>query len=101
MNYTVSCSGEDACPPNPSTTDNTTRSYNITNLTTMINYTFSVVATNSIGSGQAGTLNYIIEGKIVVCVCTEHKLLYSRNVWQGYCLVNCPIKSGCWKKLSK
>ena len=33
---------------------NTTRSYTITNLTPMTSYTFSVVATNSIGSGEAG-----------------------------------------------
>ena len=27
VNYTVSCSGDDTCPPNFTTTDNTTRSY--------------------------------------------------------------------------
>ena len=54
VNYTVSCSGDDACPPNFTTTDNTTRSYTITNLTPMTTYIFSVVATNSIGSGEAG-----------------------------------------------
>ena len=56
VNYTVSCSGYDVCPPNFTTTDNTTRSYTITNLTPMTNYTFSVVATNSIGSGEAGVV---------------------------------------------
>ena len=56
VNYTVSCSGDITCPPNFTTTDNTTRSYTITNLTSMINYTFSVVATNSIGSGEAGVV---------------------------------------------
>ena len=54
VNYTVSCSGDVTCPPNFTTTDNTTRSYTITNLTTMTTYTFSVVATNSVGSGEAG-----------------------------------------------
>ena len=54
VSYTVSCSGDDACPPNFITTDNTTRSYTITNLTTMTTYTFSVVAINSFGSGEAG-----------------------------------------------
>ena len=54
VNYTVSCSGDVTCPPNFTTTDNTTRSYTITKLTPMTNYTFSVVATNSIGSGEAG-----------------------------------------------
>ena len=57
MNYTVSCSGDDTCPPIFTTTDNTSRSYTITKLTPMINYTFSVVATNSIGSGEAGIVN--------------------------------------------
>ena len=33
VNYTVSCSGDITCPPNFTTTDNTTRSYTITNLT--------------------------------------------------------------------
>ena len=56
VNYTVSCSGDVTCPPDFTTTDNTTRSYTITNLTPMTNYTFSVVATNSIGSGEATAL---------------------------------------------
>ena len=56
VNYTVSCSGDVRCPPNFTTTDNTTRSYTITNLTPMTNYTFSVVATNTIGSGEAGVV---------------------------------------------
>ena len=57
-NYIVSCSGDVTCPPNFTTTDNITRSYTITNLTPMTTYTFSVVATNSIGSGEAGVLDY-------------------------------------------
>ena len=56
VNYTVSCSGDITCPPNFTTTDNTTRNYTITNLTPMTNYTFSVVATNSVGSGEAGVV---------------------------------------------
>ena len=56
MNYTVSCSGDVTCPPNFTTTDNNTRSYTVTNLTPMATYTFSVVATNSIGSGEAGVV---------------------------------------------
>ena len=58
VNYTVSCSGDVTCALNFTTTDNTTRSYIITNLTPMTTYTFSVVATNSIGSGEAGVLDY-------------------------------------------
>ena len=61
VNYTVSCSGDITCPP--ATTDNTTRSYTITNLTPMTNYTFSVVATNSIGSGEAGVVMITTPGE--------------------------------------
>ena len=64
VNYTVSCSGDVTCPPNFTTTDNTTRSYTITNLTPMTNYTFSVVATNSIGSGEAGVVMITTPGKL-------------------------------------
>ena len=65
VNYTVSCSGDDTCPPNFTTTDSTARSYTITNLTPMTNYTFSVVATNSIGSGEAGIVMITIPGEII------------------------------------
>ena len=65
VNYTVSCSGDDTCPPNFTTTDNTARSYTITNLTPMTNYTFSVVATNSVGSGEAGVVMITIPGEII------------------------------------
>ena len=62
VNYTVSCSGDVTCPPNFITT---ARSYTITNLTPMTNYTFSVVATNSIGSGEAGVVMITILGNII------------------------------------
>ena len=64
MNYTVSCSDDVTCPPNFTTIDNTTKSY-ITNLTPMTNYTFSVVATNSIGSGEAGVVMITTPGKVM------------------------------------
>ena len=63
VSYTVSCSGDVTCPRNFTTTDNTTRSYTITNLTTMTTYTFSVVATNSVGSGEAGILMITTPGE--------------------------------------
>ena len=70
VNYTVSCSGDVTCPPNFTTTDNTSRSYTITNLTTMTTYTSSVVATNSIGSGEAGIVKYTTPGELnMTCVC--------------------------------
>ena len=65
VNYTVSCSGDVTCPPNFTTTNNTTRSYTITNLTPMTNYTFSVVATNSIGSGEAGEVMITTPGIVM------------------------------------
>ena len=65
LKYTVLCSGDDTCPPNFTTTDNTTRSYTTTNLTPMTNYTFSVVATNSIGSGEAGVVMITTPGKVL------------------------------------
>ena len=72
VNYTVSCSGDVSCPPNFTTTDNTTRSYTITNLTPMTDYTFSVVATNSIGSGEAGVLMFNTPpGTYVATVCID------------------------------
>ena len=68
VNYTVSCSGDVTCPPSFNITDNTTRSYTITNLTTMTTYTFSVVATNSIGSGEAGVLDFITPGEVMTYI---------------------------------
>ena len=62
VNYTVSCSGDDTCPPNFTSTDNTAR---ITNLIPMTNYTFLVVATNSIGSGEAGVVMITTQGEII------------------------------------
>ena len=77
VNYTVSCSGDVTCPPDFTTTDNTIRSHIITNLTPMTNYTFSVVATNSIGSGEAGVVMITTPRKLytgtmitLLCVCS-------------------------------
>ena len=55
VNYTVSCSSDGRCPSNFTTTGN---SIVLSNLTPMTTYTFSVVATNSIGSGEAGVLMF-------------------------------------------
>ena len=68
VNYTVSCSGDGQCPSNFNTTKN---AIIITNLTTMTTYTFSVVATNSIGSGEAGVVMITTpgEGKILAVLC--------------------------------
>ena len=76
VSYTVSCSGDVTCPPNFTTTDNTTRSYIITNLIPMTNYTFSVAATNSFGSGEAGVVMITTPGKIMD--------LYVHNLYCSY-----------------
>jgi len=65
VNYTVSCSGDGICLPNFTTTDNTTRSYTITNLMPGTDYTISVVATNSVGSGEAGIVMITTPGEII------------------------------------
>ena len=60
--YIVSCSGDNVtCPPNFNTTDNRTA---ISNLMPMTSYTFSVVAINSIGEGEAGVLHYTTPGEV-------------------------------------
>ena len=64
MNYVVSCSDDVTCPPSFTTTDNITRSYIITNLSPMTTYTFSVVATNSIGSGEASVVIITTPGEM-------------------------------------
>ena len=77
MHYTVtvSCSDDVTCPPNITIPDITARNYTITNLTTMINYTFSVVATNSFGSGEAGVWKFTTPG---MYICT-YISVYSVN----------------------
>ena len=65
VNYTVSCLGDATCPPTYTTIDST-RSYVITNLTVLTNYTFSVLATNSIGSGEAGVGMITTPGEIML-----------------------------------
>ena len=63
ISYTVSCLGDGTCPPDFTTTDSTARSYTITNLTPLTNYTFLVVATNSFGSGETAVVNYVTSGE--------------------------------------
>ena len=76
VNYAVSCSGDDACPPITMITNNTTRSYNFTNLTPITTYTFSVVAINSVGSGNPSDIMITTPGELV-CICIMFLLLYS------------------------
>ena len=92
VNYTVSCSGDVTCPPNFTTTDNT-RSYTITNLTPMTNYTFSVVATNSIGSGEAGVVMITTPGEAEY-VFIQHMYANTRVVIQHSDIVHMQLPSG-------
>ena len=77
VNYTVSCSGDVTCPPNFTTTDNTTRS-TITNLIAKTSYTFSVAATNSIGSGEADVWKIFTAGEstyLCICLCIKYSYI--------------------------
>ena len=62
VNYIVSCSGDVTCPLTFNITEN---AIIIGSLTPMTTYTFSVVATNSIGSGEAGVVMITTPGKRV------------------------------------
>ena len=65
--YNVSCSGDPPCPQSYNTSNNKTRSYTFTGFTANSSYTFSVVAINSIGSGEPGvvTINATIAPSVV------------------------------------
>ena len=87
VNYTVSRSGDVTCPPNFTTSDNTTRSYTITNLAPMTNYTFSVAATNSFGSGEAGVVMITIPGKVADrYICIICKYIHNTSTCLAICL---------------
>ena len=62
LHYKVSCSG-DRCPPDDNI-DGNTREF--CNLNSNYTYAFSVVATNSVGSGEAGEVNYTTPGIVFV-----------------------------------
>ena len=55
----------------------------ITNLTTMTTYTFSVVATNSIGSGEAGVVMITTPGEDKIL-----SMLCKYNCVYAYCLLS-------------
>ena len=84
VNYTVSCSSSsNQCSRIPYTTrDNSTRNYTITNLTPMTTYTFSVVATNSIGSGEAGVVMITTPGEVSLL----YIIMYIYNISYNVCV---------------
>ena len=55
LSYKISCTNQSLCPA--AVTVYNTTSVNITNLMPRTMYRFSVIATNSIGDGEAGVLN--------------------------------------------
>ena len=61
----MSCSGDAPCPQSYNTTNNHTRSHTFTGFTPNSYYTFSVVAINSIGSGEAGV---VMVGEIITTI---------------------------------
>ena len=71
--YHMSCSGDAPCPQSYNTTNNHTRSHTFTGFTPNSYYTFSVVAINSIGSGEAGIvmIREIINATIAPSVATS------------------------------
>ena len=56
LSYKILCTSQSPCPA--AVTVYNTTSVNITNLMPKTMYTFSVIATNSIGDGEAGVLNF-------------------------------------------
>lgn len=54
--YTISCSENKMCPANQ-TVDSNTKRVNITNIISCQKYTFSVIATNTIGSGPLANIS--------------------------------------------
>ena len=78
VNYIVSCSGDYSCPQSFNTKDNSTQNYAYRGLNVMTTYTFSVVATNSFGSGEAGVLMITTPGEITLheYICSYYYYLY-------------------------
>ena len=60
INYGVICSGDIACPQRFVRTDSTMRSFSFSHLSLNAQYMFRVVATNSVGSGEAGVVVFYI-----------------------------------------
>ena len=97
LNYTVSCSGDYICSRyNHTTNGNSTRHYTVDRLTLMKNYTFSVVANNSFGSGKAGEAMITTPGEITVYeyICSYHYFVYLASyaciyVTNQLVLINC------------
>ena len=67
VNYIISCSSV-WCPLyfTAETSDNATRNYTITDLAPNTNYTFSVAAVNSVGTGKTGVAMIITPGRITL-----------------------------------
>ena len=78
LNYIVSCSSVYSCLGRFITKDNSTQNYAYIGLNVMATYTFSVVATNSFGSGEASVLMITTPGEITLheYICSYYYYLY-------------------------
>ena len=78
VNYIVSCSGAHSCPVRLITKDNSTHNVAYRGLNVMTTYIFSVVATNSFGSGEAGVVMITTPGEITLheYICSYYYYLY-------------------------
>ena len=65
ISYTVTCSGDVQCPEDHTSPANAMRSYSVTNLNSMTIYNFTIVATNSLGSGEPAVyMTTLISGAV-------------------------------------
>lgn len=74
LSYTISCTSRSACPA--AVTVYNTTSVNLKNLMARTMYTFSVIATNSIGNGEAGVLNITTASSKLHKLCSDFQLKY-------------------------
>ena len=84
LSYTISCFGSTGCPTPFTTSDNVTRNHVFQNLISNINYTFEVVARNSLGTGNPGVVIITApSGKVHVynCILSSSKISTAQK-WQ-------------------
>ena len=80
--YNVSCSGDAPCPQSYNTSNNQTANHTFTAFTANSYYTFSVVAINSIGSGEPGVVTV---GEIITTTIAPSVVSMSTNTTAMSC----------------
>ena len=68
LTYVIRCSGDVTCPPDFNAPDNTTRNYTVTNLVSAVNYSFSVLAINSVNESLPSVLLITAPSGTYVCI---------------------------------